>query len=40
VARTIWKYAGKATVDGQLAAEAELMCTLREIDPSAGGGTP
>jgi hypothetical protein len=31
---------GSATVDGQLAAEAELMCTLREIDPSVGGGTP
>ena len=33
VARSIWKYAGRATVDGQTAAEAELMCTLREIDP-------
>jgi 3-hydroxyacyl-[acyl-carrier-protein] dehydratase len=29
--RSIWKYAGKAMVDGQVAAEAELMCTLREI---------
>jgi 3-hydroxyacyl-[acyl-carrier-protein] dehydratase len=33
VARSIWKYAGRATVDGQVAAEAELMCTLRQIDP-------
>jgi 3-hydroxyacyl-[acyl-carrier-protein] dehydratase len=31
-ARSIWKYAAKATVDGQIAAEAELMCTLREIE--------
>jgi 3-hydroxyacyl-[acyl-carrier-protein] dehydratase len=29
VARGIWKYAVKATVDGQLAVEAELMCTMR-----------
>ena len=35
VARSIWKYAGRATVDGQVAAEAELMCTLREIEPGA-----
>jgi 3-hydroxyacyl-[acyl-carrier-protein] dehydratase len=28
-ARGIWKYAAKATVDGQLAVEAELMCTMR-----------
>ncbi len=27
--RGIWKYAATAKVDGQLAAEAELMCTLR-----------
>jgi 3-hydroxyacyl-[acyl-carrier-protein] dehydratase len=27
--RGIWKYAATARVDGQLAAEAELMCTLR-----------
>lgn len=33
IARSIWKYAGKATVDGHVAAEAELMCTLREIAP-------
>lgn len=36
ISRSIWKYAGKATVDGQVAAEAELMCTLREIDPADG----
>lgn len=35
--RSIWKYAGRATVEGSLAAEAELMCTLREIDPPPGG---
>ena len=29
--RGIWKYAGRALVDGQLAAEAELMCTMRSI---------
>lgn len=29
VARGIWKYAAKATVDGQLAVEGELMCTMR-----------
>jgi 3-hydroxyacyl-[acyl-carrier-protein] dehydratase len=29
VARGIWKYKAVATVDGQLAVEAELMCTLR-----------
>jgi len=33
ISRSIWKYSGKATVDGQVAAEAELMCTLREIGP-------
>ena len=27
--RGIWKYAATASVDGQLAAEAELMCTMR-----------
>ncbi|MCU6433604.1 3-hydroxyacyl-ACP dehydratase FabZ [Undibacterium sp. Jales W-56] len=29
IARGIWKYQAKATVDGQLAVEGELMCTLR-----------
>ena len=37
VARSIWKYSGRATVDGQVSAEAELMCTLREIAPPQGG---
>ncbi len=36
IARSIWKYAARATVDGQVAAEAELMCTLREIDAPEG----
>ncbi len=39
VSRSIWKYSGIATVDGAIAAEAELMCTLREIDPP-GSTTP
>lgn len=30
--RGIWKYAATATVDGQLAAEAELLCTLRTVE--------
>ncbi len=29
ITRGIWKYKAKATVDGQLAVEGELMCTLR-----------
>ena len=29
--RGIWKYSGIARVDGATAAEAELLCTLREI---------
>lgn len=34
-ARGIWKYNAKASVDQQVAAEAELMCTLRSTaDPS------
>jgi 3-hydroxyacyl-[acyl-carrier-protein] dehydratase len=40
ISRSIWKYAGRTTVDGQLCAEAELMCTLREIDAPNGGGNP
>jgi 3-hydroxyacyl-[acyl-carrier-protein] dehydratase len=28
----IWKYKAQATVDGQLAVEAMLMCTMRQID--------
>ena len=30
--RGIWKFAAKAMVDGQLACEAELMCTLRTVE--------
>jgi 3-hydroxyacyl-[acyl-carrier-protein] dehydratase len=30
-ARGIWKYKARATVDGQLAVEAELMCTMRNV---------
>lgn len=29
--RGIWKFSAKASVDGQLAVEAELMCTMRSI---------
>lgn len=31
VTRGIWKFAAKATVDGQVACEAELMCTLKQL---------
>jgi 3-hydroxyacyl-[acyl-carrier-protein] dehydratase len=46
VARGIWKYKAVATVDGQLAVEAELMCTLRTANdevkaaPAASSETP
>jgi len=30
--RNIWKYAAQAKVEGKVAAEAELMCTLRAIE--------
>jgi 3-hydroxyacyl-[acyl-carrier-protein] dehydratase len=30
--RGIWKFATRATVEGQLACEAELMCTLKQLD--------
>ena len=30
--RGIWKFSASATVDGHVAAEAELMCTLRTIE--------
>lgn len=30
--RGIWKFAAQARVDGQIAAEAELMCTVRKLD--------
>ena len=29
--RGIWKYKAKGSVDDQLAVEAELMCTIREV---------
>jgi 3-hydroxyacyl-[acyl-carrier-protein] dehydratase len=33
--RGIWKYTAQASVQGQIATEAELMCTLRSVaDPS------
>ncbi|MBN9425679.1 MAG: 3-hydroxyacyl-ACP dehydratase FabZ [Burkholderiales bacterium] len=34
--RSIWKFAGKASVDGQLSAEVELMCALRDVKPAVG----
>jgi 3-hydroxyacyl-[acyl-carrier-protein] dehydratase len=30
--RGIWKFEARAFVDGQLACEADLMCTLRDLD--------
>ena len=33
--RLMWKYKGSATVDGQVAAEAELMCALRDLPKKA-----
>ncbi len=30
--RGIWKFAAQAKVDGQIAAEADLMCTVRTIE--------
>jgi 3-hydroxyacyl-[acyl-carrier-protein] dehydratase len=30
--RGIWKFAAKGTVEGQTACEAELMCTLKELE--------
>jgi 3-hydroxyacyl-[acyl-carrier-protein] dehydratase len=35
----IGKFAARALVDGQMAAEAELICAYRQIPASAGGGT-
>lgn len=35
VARTIWKYKGVARVEGEVTAQADLMCTLRDIEPIA-----
>jgi 3-hydroxyacyl-[acyl-carrier-protein] dehydratase len=39
-ARSLSKFRGRATVDGAVAAEAELMCTLREIGPAQPSATP
>ena len=36
-AKSISKFRGVATVDGAVAAEAELMCTLREVGPPQTG---
>jgi 3-hydroxyacyl-[acyl-carrier-protein] dehydratase len=36
-AKSISKFRGVATVDGAVAAEAELMCTLREVAPPQTG---
>jgi 3-hydroxyacyl-[acyl-carrier-protein] dehydratase len=30
--RGMWKFAGVAKVDGQIAAEAELICTVRQVE--------
>jgi len=30
--RGLWKFSGQAKVDGQVAAEAELMCTVRPVE--------
>lgn len=29
--RLLWKYKAQALVDGQVAAEADLMCALRDL---------
>jgi 3-hydroxyacyl-[acyl-carrier-protein] dehydratase len=33
--RGIWKYKAQASVDGKVAVEAELMCTIRANEPAA-----
>lgn len=33
IARTIWKYKAVARVEGEVTAQADLMCTLRDIEP-------
>jgi 3-hydroxyacyl-[acyl-carrier-protein] dehydratase len=38
-AKSISKFRGVATVDGAVAAEAELMCTLRDVEPPQRLGT-
>lgn len=35
VARGIWKYKAQGTVDGQVAVEAELMCTMRSASDAS-----
>jgi 3-hydroxyacyl-[acyl-carrier-protein] dehydratase len=37
--RGIWKFAAHAEVDGALAAEATLMCTVKRIDDEEGAKT-
>lgn len=34
ISRSIWKYQGRASVDGNTTAEADLMCTLRDVEPT------
>jgi 3-hydroxyacyl-[acyl-carrier-protein] dehydratase len=39
--RLLWKFKGSASVDGQIVAEAQLMCALRDIggrDPATADG--
>jgi 3-hydroxyacyl-[acyl-carrier-protein] dehydratase len=38
--RMLWKFKGSATVDGQVVAEAQLMCALREIAGRESTATP
>jgi 3-hydroxyacyl-[acyl-carrier-protein] dehydratase len=38
VSRGIWKYKAVGSVDGKIALEAELMCTIRATDPAAAQG--
>jgi 3-hydroxyacyl-[acyl-carrier-protein] dehydratase len=35
--RGIWKYKATASVDGKVAVEAELMCTIRANEPAGAG---
>ena len=36
----VWKYSGRTLVDGQIACEAQLMCTLRQIAPVLPASSP
>ena len=38
--RMLWKFQGPATVDGQVVAEAQLMCALREISSGEAAAVP